>query len=303
MDIPQTIRLVVKESNLRLDKYISQACPEFTRSYIQKLIEEGYVVVSGRMGKASLKPKIGDEITIEVPPSSPTSLVPESIPLNIVYEDDDLIVIDKPSGITVHPAPGHPSHTLVNAILAHCPKLSAIDSSLRPGIVHRLDKDTSGLMVVAKNKAAQLKLAAQIKGRSILKRYLVLVRFHLSPEQGTIEAPIGRHPINRKKMAVVANGRGARTLYRVLRYMDDYTFVEATLETGRTHQIRVHFSAVGHPVVGDAVYGTKVLFLERQFVHACLLGFRLPSTGQYREFRSELPPDLEQALEYISTIH
>jgi 23S rRNA pseudouridine1911/1915/1917 synthase len=303
MDIPQTIRLVVKESNLRLDKYISQAYPEFTRSYIQKLIEEGYVVVSGRIGKASLKPKIGDEITIEVPPSPPTSLVPESIPLNIVYEDDDLIVIDKPSGITVHPAPGHPSHTLVNAILAHCPKLSAIDSSLRPGIVHRLDKDTSGLMVVAKNKAAQLKLAAQIKGRSILKRYLVLVRFHLSPEQGTIEAPIGRHPINRKKMAVVANGREARTLYRILRYMDDYTFVEATLETGRTHQIRVHFSAVGHPVVGDAAYGTKVPFLERQFVHACLLGFRLPSTGQYREFRSELPPDLEQALEYISTIH
>jgi 23S rRNA pseudouridine1911/1915/1917 synthase len=158
-------------------------------------------------------------------------------------------------------------------------------------------------MVVAKNKAAQLKLAAQIKGRSILKRYLVLVRFHLSPEQGTIEAPIGRHPINRKKMAVVANGREARTLYRILRYMDDYTFVEATLETGRTHQIRVHFSAVGHPVVGDAAYGTKVPFLERQFVHACLLGFRLPSTGQYREFRSELPPDLEQALEYISTIH
>jgi 23S rRNA pseudouridine1911/1915/1917 synthase len=230
MDIPQTIRLVVKESNLRLDKYISQACPEFTRSYIQKLIEEGHVVVSGRIGKASLKPKIGDEITIEVPPSPPTSLVPESIPLNIVYEDDDLIVIDKPPGITVHPAPGHPSHTLVNAILAHCPELSAIDSSLRPGIVHRLDKDTSGLMVVAKNKTAQLKLAAQIKSRSVLKRYLVLVRFHLSPEQGTIEAPIGRHPINRKKMAVVANGREARTLYRILRYMDDYTFVEATLE-------------------------------------------------------------------------
>jgi len=301
MEIVKTLHLVVDKANLRLDRYILESYKEFTRSYIQKLIKEGYISVNGRVAKPSLKPKIGDVVVINLPPPSPSpSLVPESIPLVLVYEDKDLLVIDKPAGITVHPAPGHPSHTLINAILAHCPEISVIDGSLRPGVVHRLDKDTSGLMMVAKNKQTQLNLSSQFKSRRVLKRYLILVRGCPSPEEGIIEAPIGRHPRNRKRMAVVHGGREARTLYRVLRRLDGYALVEATLETGRTHQIRVHFSAIGCPVVGDAVYGMKSPYLGRQFVHACCLGFRLPSTGEYVEFCSKLPVELEQVLERLS---
>jgi len=302
MEITRTFRLVVDKANLRFDKYICQSHKGLSRSYVQKLIEEGYVTVNGQMAKPSLKLKVGDVIVINLPPPSPSpTLAPEHMPLAIIYEDSDLLVIDKPSGIPVHPAPGHPSHTLINAILAHCPQISAIDSSLRPGIVHRLDKDTSGLMIVAKNKAAQLNLYAQWKNRRVLKRYLVLVKGRPSPEEGTIEAPIGRHPRDRKRMAVVPQGREARTLYRVARYLGDYTLVEATPQTGRTHQIRVHFSTIGCPVAGDAVYGVRLPYLGRQFVHACLLGFRLPSTGEYVEFRSELPAELGQVLERLSS--
>ncbi len=303
MEIAQTVRLIVNKANPRLDKYICEECHQISRSYAQKLIKEGYVKVGGYAAKASLKLKVGDEITINFPPPAPSTLIPEVIPLDIVYEDSNLLIIDKPPGLTVHPAPGHPSHTLVNALLAHCPELAAIDSSVRPGIVHRLDKDTSGLMMVAKNKAAQLNLVAQLKSGGISKRYMVLVRGHIFPESGVIEAPIGRHPRNRKRMAVVPQGREARTHYRVLRYVDDYTLVEATLVTGRTHQIRVHFSWMGYPVVGDTVYGVKSLFLGRQFVHAYLLGLRLPSSGRWVEFKSELPPDLKQALERLSRTH
>ncbi len=301
MEIARTIRLVVDKADLRLDKYISQSHEEFSRSYIQKLIEEGYVTVNGQGTKPSLRLKSGDVIVINLPPPSPSpTLAPESIPLSLVYENRDILVIDKPAGITVYPAPGHPCHTLINAILAHCPEISAIDDSLRPGIVHRLDKDTSGLMVVAKNKAAQLDLSAQLKKRQMMKRYLILVRGHPTPEEGTIEAPIGRHPKNRQRMAVVPGGREARTLYRVVRYLDGYTLVEVTLATGRTHQIRVHFSAIGYPVAGDTVYGVRLPYLGRQFVHACFLGLRLPKTGEYMEFRSELPADLKQVLERLS---
>lgn len=301
MEIAETLRLAVDKANLRLDRYICQSRQELSRSYIQKLIDEGYVTVNGQVAKPSLKPKVGDTIVISLPPPSPSpTLIPQSIPLTLVYEDADLLVVDKPAGITVYPAPGHPSHTLINALLAHCPQISAIDSSLRPGIVHRLDKDTSGLMIVAKNKVAQLNLSAQFSSRRVLKRYLVLVKGHPSPEEGAIEAPIGRHPRDRKRMAVVPRGREARTLYRVVRYLDGYTLVEATPQTGRTHQIRVHFSTRGYPVAGDPVYGVRLPYLGRQFIHACLLGFRLPSTGEYVEFRSGLPADLAQALECLS---
>lgn len=301
MEVASTIRLVVDQANLRLDKYICQSCEELTRSYLQKLIDEGRVTLNDKVAKPSLKPKVGDVILINLPPPSPSpALVPEDIPLTIIYEDNDILVVDKPAGITVHPAPGHPSHTLMNAILAHCPVISAIDNSVRPGIVHRLDKDTSGLMVVAKNKAAHLNLAAQLKSRRMLKRYLVLVKGCPSPEQGSIQAPIGRHPRDRKRMAVVPNGREALTFYRVVRHLDSYTLIEATPRTGRTHQVRVHFSSIGCPVAGDAVYGVRMPYLGRQFLHAFLLGFKLPSTGEYMEFRSELPAELEQALERLS---
>jgi 23S rRNA pseudouridine1911/1915/1917 synthase len=222
------------------------------------------------------------------------------MPLSIIYQDEDVLVLNKPAGLAVHPAPGHPSHTLVNAILSHFPQLADMSSSLRPGIVHRLDKDTSGVMLVAKNSAAQAKLAEQFKARSVTKAYLVLVKGRLTPENGIIEAPIGRDPRNRKLMAVVTSGREARTEYRVVKYLDDYTLLEVMPETGRTHQIRVHLSAIGYPVVGDKIYGVKSPSLSRQFVHAYRLGFKLPSTGEYVEFEAELPPDLAQALEDIA---
>jgi 23S rRNA pseudouridine1911/1915/1917 synthase len=285
---------------VRLDKYVCEKCPELSRTQIQRLIRSGYITVNDHVVKAGLKLNIGDRLRVIVPPPPPSPLTPEAIPLNIIYEDDDLLVIDKPAGLTVHPAPGHTSHTLVNAILSRFPHLADISDSLRPGIVHRLDRDTSGVMVVAKNSRAQAKLVEQFKTRSVTKAYLVLVKGRLTPENGIIEAPIGRDPSNRKRMAVVASGRQARTEYRVIRYIGDYTLLEVRPETGRTHQIRVHFSAIGFPVVGDKVYGVKSAFLSRQFLHASRLGFKLPSTGEYVEFKSELPPDLAQALKDIA---
>ena len=250
--------------------------------------------------KAGLKLSAGDRVRIIIPPPPPSPLSPEAIPLDIIYEDDDLLVVDKPAGLAIHPAPGHPSHTLVNAILSHLPNLTDIGDSLRPGIVHRLDMDTSGVMLVAKNSMAQTNLMNQFKARSVVKAYLVLVKGRLTPKTGIIEAAIGRDPGNRKRMAVVAEGREARTEYRVIKYIGNYTLLEVMPETGRTHQIRVHLSAIGYPVVGDAVYGVKSNFLSRQFVHASRLGFKLPSSGEYVEFESDLPPDLEQALKDIS---
>lgn len=300
MEIARSIRLVASETDLRVDKYICQSCEELTRSQLQKLIHEGLVTVNGKAARASLKPRPGDEIVIRLPPPSPSpALLPEDIPLTVLYEDDDIMVIDKPADIAVHPAPGHPSHTLMNAILAHFPAISAIDSSVRPGIVHRLDKDTSGLMVVAKNKVAHLNLAGQLKNRRMLKRYMAMVKGSPSPEEGSIEAPIGRHPRDRKRMAVVPNGREAHTFYRVVRHFKGYSLIEVTLHTGRTHQIRVHLSHIGCPVVGDAVYGVRSPYLERQFLHAFLLGFKLPGTGEYVEFRSELPGELRWVLEQL----
>ncbi len=292
------MELVVDNGGVRLDKYIAGHC-ELSRSYIQNLIKEGKVLVDGHPTKASQKVTAEERITIAVPPPTPIAVAPEDIPLNIVYEDDDLMVIDKPAGLTVHPAPGHRTGTLVNAILAHCPDLAGTKGSVRPGIVHRLDKDTSGLMMVAKNDAAQMSLSGQIKKRAIKKGYLVLVSGHLSPREGAIEAPIGRHPKDRKRMAIVSTGREARTFYQVKEYLGNYSLLEVRTETGRTHQIRVHLSSIGYPVVGDTVYGGKSKILDRQFVHAHFLGFRLPSSGDFAEFESKLPPDLEQTLERI----
>ncbi|MFQ6122568.1 MAG: RluA family pseudouridine synthase [Dehalococcoidales bacterium] len=296
----KTYHFIADESGTRLDKFVGEKCAELSRTYAQKLISDGYITVNDRVAKASLKLNIGDQVNIVIPPTPPSPLVPEAIPLNIIYENDDLLVIDKPAGLAVHPAPGHPAHTLVNAILSHFPHLAELGDSLRPGIVHRLDKDTSGLMLVAKNRAAQANLINQFKARSIVKAYLVLVKGRLTPERGIIEAAIGRDPRNRKRMAVVSAGREARTEYQVVKYIGNYTLLEVVPETGRTHQIRVHLSAIGYPVVGDPVYGVKSAYLSRQFLHACRLGFKLPSTGEYVEFTSELPLDLAQALKDIA---
>jgi 23S rRNA pseudouridine1911/1915/1917 synthase len=287
------------DGEARLDKYVSARAPELSRSQVQKLIAAGNITVNGKSAKPGHRLSPGDRIDVTIPPTPPSELKPEAIPLKIIYEDADLLVVDKPAGLTVHPAPGHPEHTLVNAILAHFPHLADIGDSLRPGVVHRLDKDTSGVMLVAKNSAAQDYLARQFQSHSVTKAYLVLVKGKLTPENGIIEAEIGRDPKNRKKMAVVAHGREARTEYRVVKYIGGYTLLEVMPETGRTHQIRVHLAAIGFPVVGDKVYGVKSPYLARQFLHACRLGFKLPSTGEYVEFESALPEDLAKALEDI----
>ena len=300
MPAHRVVSFIVDGSGLRLDKYVAEKCPELSRTQAQKLVSDGLVTVNGQVAKAGFKLSAGDRVRITLPPPR-ESPAPEAMPLSIVYEDSDLLVVDKPAGLTVHPAPGHPSHTLINAILSHVPRLPEADDLQRPGVVHRLDKDASGLMVVAKNKEAQLNLASQFKARSVVKAYLVLVKGHLTPDDGVIEAPIGRDPRNRKRMAVVAQGEGreARTDYHVLKHIGDYTLLEVRPETGRTHQIRVHLSAIGYPVFGDRVYGARSERLPRLFLHACRLGFRLPSSGEYREFTSNLPPDLERALEEL----
>ncbi len=292
--------LNVDNTGTRLDVFISQRQPQLSRTYAQKLISQGYISVNGTAAKPGLKLESGDVVSISMPPPEADRIVAEDIPLDIVYQDKDLLVIDKPAGMIVHPAPGNPRHTLANAVLPYFLELPTSGDAKRPGIVHRLDKDTSGLIIVAKNRPALNNLAAQFKSHSVLKVYLVLVKGKLSPLNGFIEAPIGRHPNHRQRMAVVYKGREARTEYKVVKHINSYSLLEVRLETGRTHQIRVHLAAIGYPVVGDATYGVKSALLARQFVHAHRLGFKLPSGGAYKEFTSELPPDLEQALSDIA---
>jgi 23S rRNA pseudouridine1911/1915/1917 synthase len=305
MDTPVTaeaesLQLDTPTPGIRLDKYLTQRFPKFSRSFLQKLVAQGYILVNGRRAKASQKLSGIEKVTVRLPPAH-TQLSGEVIPLTIIYEDEDILVIDKPAGLVVHPAPGHPDHTLVNAILTHCPQIAQSGDLARPGIVHRLDKDTSGLMVIAKNNVAREYLIGQFKSRAVTKSYLVLVKGRLSPEKGIIEAPIGRDPYNRKRMAIVKGGREASTRYEVKEYLNSCTLVDVFPLTGRTHQIRVHFSAIGHPVIGDRIYGGKPACLHRQFIHAHRLGFRLPADKQYREFTSPLPADLEQALRILAS--
>ncbi|MDP3046384.1 MAG: RluA family pseudouridine synthase [Chloroflexota bacterium] len=299
----------VPEDGPRLDRYLAETWPDLSRSRLQRLIADGLVCVNDAPTRSSYKVRTGDSLTVRIPPPSPLSIAPEDIPLRVFYEDHDVVVIDKPAGVVVHRAPGHPAGTLVNALLAHCPDLAGIGGVERPGIVHRLDKDTSGLMVVAKNEGAHQNLARQIKERTVTKRYLALVHGEFRPPQGTIDAPIGRDPRNRQRMAVVAGGRAAASTYVTLERLGPYSLLEVQIHTGRTHQIRVHLAHVGHPVVGDPVYGRKGKGaagqpggqpLNRQFLHAAVLGFRLPSTGEYREFRCELPADLREVLEGLA---
>jgi 23S rRNA pseudouridine1911/1915/1917 synthase len=289
----------------RLDKLVAENCPGLSRTHAQQLIEAGAVTVNGKTAKASLKLNAGDKVEITVAPEAPTTLAGEAIPLKIVYEDADLLVIDKPAGLAVHPAPGTPSGTLANAVVNYLPSIAkdaedlAVGETHRPGIVHRLDKDTSGLIIVAKNREAQANLSDQFKNRTVKKTYITLVQGILTPEQGIIEADIGRDPKHRQRMAVVADGRASRTAYTVIKYYGNNTLLEIKPETGRTHQIRVHLAAIGYPVVGDTTYGSHVKSLTRQFLHAGKIGFSLPSTGKWVEFESPLPQDLQKTLTEI----
>lgn len=294
----ENFEVEVNFPGFRLDRYVAERCG-FSRSYVQKLISEGLVLVEGKRAKSSRKLKAGEKLLLTLPPLSLAPLKPEAIPLKIVYEDKDILVVDKPAGLTVHPAPGHESGTLVGAILAYLPELAELGGGVRPGIVHRLDKDSSGLVVVAKNEAARIFLSKQLKNRELKKSYLALVRGYLSPAQGVIEGSIGRHPRDRQRMAITSKGKEARTFYQVKEHLKGYTLLEIQTKTGRTHQIRVHLSAIGYPVVGDRVYGVKSSFLKRQFLHAHLLGFKLPRNGEFVDFESALPVDLKQALEHV----
>ena len=288
---------VIETDFVRVDKYISEKVPEISRSFAAKLLEEGRVLANGEKIGKNYKVKEGDILNIDMPEPEVADVLPENIPLDIVYEDDDLLIVNKPQGMVVHPAPGNYSGTLVNALMYHCKdNLSAINGTIRPGIVHRIDKDTSGLLVVAKNNDAHISLTAQLKEKKAVRKYYALVNGTVK-ENGTVNKPIGRNPSDRKKMAVVAGGREAVTHFNVLRNYDRYTLLECILETGRTHQIRVHMASVGHSIVGDKTYGkTKEEFkLNGQLLHAKTIGFNHPSKGIYMEFSSELP-------EYFSDI-
>ncbi|WP_251859690.1 RluA family pseudouridine synthase [Clostridium sp. Marseille-Q2269] len=277
--------------NVRLDLYLSQIFEDKSRSYFQEIINNGNVLINNKEKKRNYKLKLGDNIEVNIPEPKLLEIEPEDIEVDILYEDKDIIVVNKPQEMVVHPAPGLYSGTLVNALLKHCTDLSGINGVARPGIVHRIDKDTSGVLVVAKNDKSHNNLAAQFKEHSISRVYMALVEGTIKNEQGIIEAPIGRHPVDRIKMAVVKNGRHAVTHYKVIERFKSHTLVECRLETGRTHQIRVHMTHIKHPLVGDPVYGYKKqrFNLKGQMLHARLLGFVHPSTGKYVEFQSEVP--------------
>ncbi len=307
--LPRVLHLTVPAGGdpRRVDRYLAAALPDLSRSQIQRLLEDGFITVNAApVAKASHKLAAGDEIVVNIPPPAPTTLTPEAIPLNVIYEDDDLLVIDKPAGMAVHPAAGHPGGTLVNAVLAHDPELEGVGDEQRPGIVHRLDKDTSGLIVVAKNDRAHRHLQTQFKERTAQKLYLALVFGKPPSPAGRIEAPIGRDPKNRQRMAVVKDslGREAVTVYRTVESFKQFTLLEAEPKTGRTHQIRVHLTFLGCPIVGDSLYatprsvGVKLPGLHRQFLHATRLTLLLPS-GPIRTFESPLPEELANVLAYL----
>lgn len=290
-----------EQENLRIDKYLAQTVPDISRSYLQKLVADGQVLVNGVPVKTSYKLKSGDIVQVTIPEPEVLQIIPEDIPLDILYEDADILIVNKPKGMVVHPAAGHTTGTLVNAVMYHCKdELSSINGVLRPGIVHRIDMDTTGVLVVCKNDMAHQSLAEQLKVHSITRIYYAIVYDNLLEEEGTIHKPIGRHPTNRKKQAVnVKNGRDAITHYRVLeRLQRKYTLVECRLETGRTHQIRVHMASIHHPLLGDTLYGPAKdpFHLQGQTLHAGVLGFVHPRTGQYVEFRAELPEYFQELL-------
>lgn len=290
------------DRNERLDVYLTRQLPDLSRSHVQKLTAAGQVTVQGKGAKANHKVQTGERVEVTIPESKPLEVAAEAIPLDILYEDADVVVINKARGMVVHPAAGNYGGTLVNALLKHCGDLSGINGVIRPGIVHRLDKDTSGVMVVAKTDRAHLSLAAQIKERSAGRKYIAIVHGNVKAEDGLVDAPIGRHSADRKKMAVTFHhSREARTHFRVVRRFGDYTVVECRLMTGRTHQIRVHMAYIGHPVVGDPKYGPKKrhFAIDGQALHSAELTFRHPVSGEELVFRAPLPKDMQEVLAAI----
>ena len=280
----------------RLDQFLVDLDIGLTRSQLHRLVVQGAVLVNGHSSKPSQSIQRGDLVSVSVPPPRTLDLIPQWMPLELVFQDEHIVVIDKPPGLSVHPGPGHPDHTLVNGLLALCPDIQGIGDGMRPGIVHRLDKDTSGLMMVAKNHQAHLSLSAQIKDRQVTKGYVALATGILAQSKGQIDAPIGRDPRNRKRMAVEPGGRESRTNYQMLESIGVHTLLQLYLESGRTHQIRVHLAHLGHPLFGDTLYGKASPMLDRQFLHANHLGFRHPESGKEVEFHSKLPKDLEDVL-------
>ncbi len=298
-----TYQIGPEEGEERLDKWISAALPDLSRTYIQKCIREDGVLVNGRPRKAGYRLRADDEIVFLLPEAAEPAIEAENIPLDILYEDDDLLIVNKPKGMVVHPAPGHYSGTLVNAVLWHCRgQLSGINGILRPGIVHRIDRDTTGSLIVCKNDRAHRAVAEQLKAHSITRRYRAIVYGVLEADEGVIDAPIGRDPKERRRMAAgVVNGKSARTHYTVLERFREYTYIECRLETGRTHQIRVHMAYIGHPVLGDEVYSHRSApyRLEGQTLHAMTIGLLHPATGAYLEAEAPLPDYFTHLLQIL----
>lgn len=296
-----SILLVVDDSAIgqRLDRFVTEAVADLTRSTVQRLIEQGHITRNDKPTRAAEPLKRGDRISVQLPEPVDTTLVPEEIPLNVVYVDDDIIVVDKPAGMVVHPAPGHPRGTLVNALLWHYPGMH-IGGGIRPGIVHRIDRDTSGLLVIARNDFALQQLQQQQLAHTMHKEYIALVEGGFKTDSGTVDAAIARHPRDRLRMAIMDDGRAARTHWRVIERFQQQTVLALTLETGRTHQIRVHCQHMRHPIIGDPMYGVQISKprLERQFLHAHKLGFLHPRSNEAVEFSSPLPADLQRILDF-----
>ena len=294
----------IEHEDQRIDRYLTEMLPEQSRSFFQKLIRDGFVMVNHIIVKVNYRLKTGDIIEIDIPDAVPTEIVPENIPLDILYEDDDLLIVNKPKGMVVHPAVGHSTGTLVNAIMYHCQgNLSGINGEIRPGIVHRIDKDTTGSLIICKNDEAHRNIAEQIKEHSVTRRYVGVVAGTFSEESGTVEGAIGRHPNDRKRMTInEKNGKPAVTHYRVLQTLKGASFMEFELETGRTHQIRVHMASISHPLLGDTVYGNSKNphKLQGQALHARTIGFIHPTTGEYIEVSAPIPEYMTELVRKLS---
>ena len=294
----------IEHEDQRIDRYLTEMLPEQSRSFFQKLIRDGFVMVNRIIVKVNYRLKTGDVIEIDIPDAVPTEIVPENIPLDILYEDDDLLIVNKPKGMVVHPAVGHSTGTLVNAIMYHCQgNLSGINGEIRPGIVHRIDKDTTGSLIICKNDEAHRNIAEQIKEHSVTRRYVGVVAGTFSEESGTVEGAIGRHPNDRKRMTInEKNGKPAVTHYRVLQTLKGASFMEFEIETGRTHQIRVHMASISHPLLGDTVYGNSKnpYKLQGQALHARTIGFIHPTTGEYIEVSAPIPEYMTELVRKLS---